>query len=220
MPPVPFQGLPGWLRWERRHSLGASAAEDPLSPEPTLPIAPIITRWIAVATGRRALIGVPAALAGSALAFRLGPYETVRAAAGLLGLPEEADTSPAAVSTFLTQIGEAGRAQYATFQYWDFLNPVLITIAGTLLLGWLLGRTGLGQTRWALLLLLPVLGGVADVAENLLLLQAVGHFPAPAPLGGALPIVTMIKFGGIVAVVPVALVLGVIAAARGRRAAR
>ncbi|MBK8003489.1 MAG: hypothetical protein IPK12_05965 [Gemmatimonadetes bacterium] len=164
-------------------------------------------------TGPRVVLAVTAALLGGALVIFSGPYQAVRAAAGR-ALPEELSTGPAAVTEFLTALGEAGRARYATFQYLDFLNPVLLPIALALLLLWLAARARLPGRLGRALLLVPLTLALADLGENLLLLGAISRYPAPGPLAGVLPHLTTLKFTALLATGPAALALAGLALVR------
>lgn len=170
-------------------------------------------------TGARVVLAIAAALVGGAVVIFGGPYQAVRAAAGR-ALPEEMSTGPAAVTSFLTALGEAGRERYATFQYLDLLNPVLLPTALALLLLWLAARARLPGRLGRALLLLPLTLALADLGENLLLLGAIGRYPAPGPLAALLPHLTTLKFAALMATGPVAVVLvGLAVARRGVRQA-
>lgn len=154
----------------------------------------MIDAMLRAATGRRALLAVVALLIGGSALFRLGPYATVKNATTSPTLPEEAVTSPAALTAFLTELDEPTRAAYARFQAWDLFNLVLFGTAGVMLLGWMLKRAGLGETGWRWLIVLPLGLMVADLAENGLLSLAIAHFPDSIATSAALPWVTGTKF--------------------------
>ena len=115
----------------------------------------------------------------------------------------------------LEVLGAPGRGLYLQFQVWDLLNPILIGVAGAMLLGWLLERSQRTDSGWRFVVLLPVAALGADLLENLVISIAVGAFPDLGALGNVLPLVTAAKFGAVMATM-VAVVLLVLLWVRDR----
>lgn len=173
-----------------------------------------LLRW---STGRMAALGVALMIIGGQLIFRLGPYPRLEALPGGADLPETASTAPAMVAAYLERIGPEGRELYAQFQWFDLLNPVLICVALVPLIGWLLGRAGVADRPWRYLILLPFVAGAMDLLEDVLLMGVIAAYPEPAAGGGLLPLITMLKFGAIVLVLPAVLGLAIAGVMRGRK---
>lgn len=152
-------------------------------------------------TGARTAIALAAFGFGGTLLFRLSPYATIKALLDGAGLPEETITSPDRLAEVLEALGTAGREAYLRFQVWDLLNPLLIGVAGAMLLGWLLKRGQRANSTWRFVVLLPIALLAADLLENLVISIAVGASPDRAALGNALPLVTAAKFGAAIATV-------------------
>ena len=156
---------------------------------------PLIDRVLRAATGARAALALIALGVGGGLLFRLSPYDALKARLNGGALPEETITSPDRFAAVLDALGDPGRELYLRFQLWDVLNPVLIGVAGALVLGWLLGRAGRSDSAWRYVLLFPFVLLGADLAENVVISLGIGAFPAPAAVAGFLPWVTATKFG-------------------------
>ena len=154
-----------------------------------------------LATGARSAVALAAFGLGGTLLFRLSPYDAVKALLDGASLPEETITSPDRFAEVLEALGAAGRESYLRFQVWDLLNPILIGIAGAMLLGWLLKRSQRASSTWRFVVLLPVALLTADLLENLVISIAVGSFPDRAAMGNALPLVTAVKFGAAIATI-------------------
>ena len=169
----------------------------------------MINLILKLATGARSAVALAAFGVGGTLLFRLSPYAAVKTLLDDASLPEETITSTDRFAEVLEALGTAGRESYLQFQVWDLLNPVLIGVAGAMLLGWLLKRGQRANSTWRFVVLLPVALLTADLLENLVISIAVGAFPDRAAIGNALPLVTAAKFGAaiatIIAVVLVAL---------------
>lgn len=169
-------------------------------------VASMIDRIIGLATGARAAAAFAALAIGGTLLFRLSPYDDLKSRLNGASLPEETITPPDRLAEVLESLGTAGRASYLQFQVWDLLNPILMGVAGALLLGWLLeGRRG-ANSGWRFVVLLPVLLLVADLLENAVISLAIGAFPDPVVLASALPPISALKFSAAMATM-VALVL-------------
>ena len=167
-----------------------------------------ILRW---ATGRRVIQSILVLAAGGFALFRFGPYSQVSAVAG--PLPEETVSSRTDLHGFLQELGEGGRELYATFQYWDFLNPLLLGFFSVALVGWLLGRSQLTYGR-SVAAAVPFVAPIADAMENAVLLLAISAFPADPWVGGLFPLVTSIKFLGLAATLLLTIALSVLAIRR------
>ena len=152
--------------------------------------------WILrVATGRRALATVVAALAGLGVLFGTGPFPRVRALAPGGTLPEEQlGYSPERLTAFLGAIGPEGRADYILFQRLDILTPLLIGGAAALVIGWLLVRAGATAGRTTVLPYVPLLFLLTEVLEDFVLARAARSYPETSVLSPALPVLTGAKF--------------------------
>ena len=167
----------------------------------------MIDRILRLATGRRAAVAVLAlALGGSAL-FRRSPYESLKGRLGGASLPEETITSPDRLAEILGALDATGRELYLQFQLWDVLNPILMGVAGAMVLGWLLQRSERAHSPWRYAVWLPVILFAADLLENLVLSVAVAAFPGRSAIASALPLVTTAKFGAAILTVVSAVVL-------------
>jgi hypothetical protein len=161
----------------------------------------VIDLILKLANGARSAVALAAFGLGGTLLFRLSPYDAVKALLDGASLPEETITSPDRFAEVLEALGTAGRELYLRFQVWDLLNPILIGVAGALLLGWLLKRGQRASSTWRFVVLLPVALLTADLLENLVISIAVGAFPDRAAIGNALPLVTAAKFVSAIATV-------------------
>ncbi len=173
-----------------------------------------LLRW---STGRMAALGVALMVIVGQVVFRLGPYPRLEALPGGADLPETASTAPAVVAAYLERIGPEGRELYAQFQWFDLLNPVLICVALVPLIGWLLHRAGVADRAWRYLILLPLVAGLMDLVEDVLLMGVIAAYPATGAWSGLLPLITMLKFGAVVLALPAVLGLGIAAVVRWRR---
>lgn len=154
-----------------------------------------------LATGVRAALAVAAFGVGGTFLFRLSPYDTVKALLDGVSLPEETITFPDRFAQVMVALDAEGRELYLQFQLWDLLNPILMGVAGTMLLGWLVGRSRRSSSKWRFVVSLPIALLVADLLENGIISLAVTAFPDRAVLGNALPFVTAIKFAAAIATV-------------------
>ncbi len=155
---------------------------------------------ICLATGWRVLIAVGVLAIGSPLLFQLGPYATLKEVTGGRPLPEETVTTSAELRSFLTNLDQTERALYGRFQFWDVVNPVILAVATTLFLAWLLKRAGLEATAWRWTLGIPPAMAAADVLEDVVLWTAIVRYPEASMTTAALPFVTGLKFGLVVLV--------------------
>ena len=160
-----------------------------------------------LATGGRAAASMATFLVGGMLLFRLSPYAALKTLLDDASLPEETITSPDRLAEVLETLGTAGRASYLQFQVWDLANPILMGVAGAMLLGWLLERANRANSTWRFVVLLPVVLLATDLLENLVISIAVGAFPDRAALGSALPLVTAAKFSAAIATFVAAILL-------------
>ena len=153
-------------------------------------------RVLAWCTGARVLQSLVLLMAGGSALFRFGPYLKLKTLTGGAVFPEEEITQPEGLQRFLTEAGEAGRALYMQSQLWDVLNAVLIGLFAVALVGWVVGRSTEAPTR-SLLLLIPLVGPVADLVENGVIAASLAAFPGVSPVGALLPVVSTVKFGGL-----------------------
>jgi len=96
-------------------------------------------------------------------------------------------------------------------QWWDMINPLLVAVAGTLLVGWLIRRAGHERRIWRFAVFLPVIAGAADLTENILLRAAIAAFPSVPGSAGVLADVTKMKLLSLMVMVPIAVGLGAVA---------
>jgi hypothetical protein len=148
---------------------------------------------------------------GGAALFRFGPYAQVSAVAG--SLPEETISGRSDLYAFLQELDAGGRELYATFQVWDFLNPLLVGFFSVAMVGWLLGRSRVVRGR-AVVVSVPFVGPVADAIENVVLLLAVSAFPVDPWVGALFPFVTSLKFLGLAATALLIIGLSVLSISR------
>lgn len=163
-----------------------------------------------LATGARSAVALAAFGFGGTLLFRLSPYAAVKTLLDDASLPEETITSPERFAEVLEALGAAGRESYLQFQIWDLLNPILIGVAGAMVLGWLLKRGQRANSTWRFVVLLPVALLTADLLENLVISIGVGAFPDRAAIGNALPFITAAKFGAAFATIIAVVLLTVV----------
>lgn len=166
-----------------------------------------------LSTGRRVLHSLALLLVAGGALFRFGPYGDVKAAAGGVVLPEETITRPTELASFLTDLGEAGRATYATFQFWDLLNPILIGLFSVATIGWLIRMSRLSRGR-VVALAVALIAPLADLGENAVLLWAIGAFPTSPEIAGLLPLFSGAKFAGLGATFVLGVSLAILALAR------
>lgn len=167
-----------------------------------------VLRW---ATGYRVIQALLVAAGGGFALFRFGPYARVSSIAG--PLPEESVSSRSDLQDFLRELGGSGRELYATFQLWDFLNPLLLGFLSVASVGWLLGRSRLVRGR-TVAAALPFVGPIADAVENVVLLVTVTAFPADPWVAELFPLVTSVKFLGLTATLLLIIALSVLAILR------
>jgi len=174
----------------------------------------MISRLLDIATGRRVLAALLLLGVGGTALFRLGPYARLKPFALPYPLPEETTTAQPELSTFLGHLGRPGRDLYAALQWWDMINPLLVAVAGTLLMAWLIRRAGHERRIWRFAVFLPAIAGAADLTENLLLRAAIIAFPSVPGSAGVLADVTKLKLLSLMVMVPIAVGLGAVALVR------
>ena len=155
----------------------------------------VIDLTLRLASGARAAAAVVAFAVGGTLLFRLSPYDALKGILGGPSLPEETITNPDRLAQTLETLGPAGRDAYLQFQLWDVINPVLMGLAGAMLLGWMLQRSGRSNSAWRLVVLVPFVLLLADLLENVVIARALVAYPDGSAFSNALPVVTAVKFG-------------------------
>jgi len=170
----------------------------------------VIDLILKAATGTRTAVAWAALGLGGALLFRLSPYDALKARLERTSLPEEAITSPGRLAETLDALGPVGRESYLHFQLWDLANPILMGVAGAMLLGWLLKRSQRAGSTWRYVVLLPLVLLTADVLENLVIAIAIGAFPDGTAIAYALPPITAAKFGAAISTIIAAALLGLV----------
>lgn len=99
--------------------------------------------------------------------------------------PETAlfDLSPAGYThaqalTLLESLGRAGRDAYLFPQLAiDFVYPGLFAICFSLMVIWLYSKRVRPDSKWLNLAVIPVLGGLFDYIENILIIRMIASFP-------------------------------------------
>ncbi|NNF13600.1 MAG: hypothetical protein HKN72_10260 [Gemmatimonadetes bacterium] len=170
----------------------------------------MIDRIVELTTGARSAVAAAALALGGTALFRLSPYDALKARLNGASLPEETITPPHRLAEVLEALGAAGRASYLQFQVWDLLNPILMGVAGALLLGWLLKRGRRATSVWRWVVVFPVVLLMADLLENLVISVAVSAFPDRVALSSGLPLVTAAKFGAAIATMVAVVVLALL----------
>lgn len=164
-------------------------------------------RFIAWCTGLRVVQAFLLLAAGGGGLFLLGPYARLKEATGGAVFPEEEVTEPAVLLAFLGEIGESGRSLYSAIQIWDVVNVALIGGFALVLVGWVVGRSTEAPSRsW--LLLIPLIGPLADLIENGIIAASIASFPAEASAATLLPAASTVKFSGLALVVFFCIILG------------
>lgn len=98
---------------------------------------------------------------------------------------------PSVIDGYLRALGDTGRQLYARAQYTDLLNAAAVILTGIFVIRWLAVHLP-ADTRWPRLLMsLPLATGLADIAENVLLLRALKGYPGLSPM--ILPWITSLK---------------------------
>ncbi|MEO8425162.1 MAG: hypothetical protein ABI595_14795 [Actinomycetota bacterium] len=131
--------------------------------------------WVTVAAGAAAL--------ALALMFLTGGYASVLRRRAGRPVPEGRPTKrydANAVLQFIKDVGNSGWHVYRMQLIWDVVFAILLGVAGVVLADGILGLLLGPDSPWRFLSFLPALAGLADVAEDLLLLYGVGKVPAAA----------------------------------------
>lgn len=80
--------------------------------------------------------------------------------------------------TLLESLGRAGRDAYLFPQLAiDFVYPGLFAICFSLMLIWLYAKRIQPDSKWLYVAMLPVLGGLFDYVENILIIRMITSFP-------------------------------------------
>jgi hypothetical protein len=107
--------------------------------------------------------------------------------AQLFYTPEEAFSTVASY-------GDAARFWIRVYLTWDVVNPILYTLAFSLLISWLFQRSFLPGSRLQRLNVLPVGAGLFDLLENVSIVTLLTVYPAqPAVLAWLSTICTVSK---------------------------
>ena len=126
--------------------------------------------------GRLALIAFVVHVAFGAWHTKLGPYSQVSgwARSHSLAMPEESPGAPIeTVLDFVARLADPARgggetwvATYRAAQIWDFVNALLLGLAGQMALLWLAWRAFPASPRLRLVAVIPVLLAFVDMTEN------------------------------------------------------
>jgi len=152
-----------------------------------------MSRVIAFVSGIHVLTAFICLLVGGYFLFQTGPYPQLKQRLSHASLPEEKPMSLTAIHAHFETLQATGRSQYASFQYLDFLNILLMLAFFSLFLAWLLQKLGKSESRMRLLVLVPTLLASLDVFENLCLLALVAQYPKASSLGNLFPFLTVAK---------------------------
>lgn len=160
-----------------------------------------------------AVLAVAVWLVASVLLFRVSPYMALGEAAGGPLLEERAGYSHSQAQELLELLGSEGRADYRQFQTMDSMNALLMMVALTLVMAFVVRRLfhATSPLRW--LMALPIIAGLTEWIENSLLFAQSWNFPSSSSSLGNLPgLITTIKLV-IASAALLAVALGLIAAA-------
>lgn len=157
-----------------------------------------MSRIISFVSGKHVLAALFCLLVGGFFLFQTGPYPQLKERVNQAPLPEEQPMALSAIHHQLESLQAEGRKLYMTFQFWDFLNILLMFAFFSLFLAWLLQKLGKTETPMRWLVLIPTLLSSLDVFENLCLLSLTSQFPETSSLGALFPLLTaakMLAFG-------------------------
>ncbi len=92
--------------------------------------------------------------------------------------------------------GESGRRDYVVERFtFDLIWPVVYTAFLVTSTSWLIRKAGLGESRWGMLNLLPLIGAGLDYLENCLAAIVMTRFPNPTSIVDTLlPVATLLKW--------------------------
>jgi hypothetical protein len=123
--------------------------------------------------------------------FVIGPAADLR---NITGRPEPDLAflaTPSSIDLYLRALGDAGRQAYAQVELVDYINAGLVLVTGVLMIRWLAALLP-PDVRWPRsLMLFPLLAGLLDAAENLLMIRTIHAFPNLTP--SILPWITSAK---------------------------
>ena len=139
----------------------------------------MIPGWLSAgASGKVVVVSLAIWMASGVVLFTGGPYNAVRSAGGATLLEERFGYSPSEAFDWLQSLGPAGREAYRSFQWFDSVNAIFMAIALTLSLVFTLGRLTSEHNWLRLAILLPALGLLSELVENMLLLILLSQFPS------------------------------------------
>ncbi len=115
----------------------------------------------------------------------------------------------------LNTLGEKGRALYLTQQLpLDFIYPGLFAISCSLLLAWLFGRRFNAHSKIYFFSLLPLVAGLFDYVENILILNMLISYPAVSELNVLMASTMTVLKSGITTIFFLVLIVGILLSLR------
>ncbi|UCF06549.1 MAG: hypothetical protein JSV33_05850 [bacterium] len=120
----------------------------------------------------------------------------LRAAPGgsVVSLDAQFFYTPEQAFSTVASYGDAGRFWIRIYLTWDIANPILYTLAFSLLISWLVQRVYMPGSKLQRLNVLPVGAGLFDVLENICIVTLLAVYPArPALVAWLGTVCTMSK---------------------------
>ena len=94
----------------------------------------------------------------------------------------------------MASYGDAGRFWIRIYLTWDIVNPILYTLAFSLLISWLFQRSFKPGSKLQALNVLPVGAGISDLLENISIVTLLTVYPTqPAVVAWLSTVCTMCK---------------------------
>ena len=127
--------------------------------------------------------------------FNYGLYPAVKKLSNQMDLPEELyGPTLDYQAIFLERLGEQGIEQYASFQWFDFLNAILLGLVVSSTIFLIIEKLELHRNTFYLAAL-PIVTAVADILENIVMLQNLRNLPElEAGLASVYSFLTQAKF--------------------------
>ena len=124
--------------------------------------------------------------------------------------------TPEKAFSTVASYGDAGRFWIRIYLTWDVVNPILYTLAFSLLISWLFQRSFKPGSKLQNLNVLPVGAGLSDLLENICIVTLLTLHPArPAVVAWLSTVCTMSKMG-FLGVSTVLILVGLVKAAMNR----
>lgn len=163
----------------------------------------MLSALIRKSTGGVALVSLVLWLGYSIVLFQKGPYTALQDAIQQPMLEETVGYGTDEVADRLARLTPEGRQIYSRFQFFDTWGAILMAMALTFCVGFVVRRWSDPAGPLRLLLVVPLLLAGSELLENLLLLLLIGdRVPIDGPVAGIAGAVTSIKLGLAFAAVP------------------